>query len=76
VALRRALLVRLMTCLPWCGSSSTRHIPLRLDRRLRRHGVGNLRDPAGQDCPAKQAPSMAYEPGYIIIDVNNLPQMS
>ncbi|QNM96746.1 IS481 family transposase [Chitinimonas koreensis] len=47
-----------------------------LDRCLRRHGVGNLRDlePARAATP-KHKPFKFYEPGYVHLDVKYLPQM-
>jgi transposase InsO family protein len=48
-----------------------------LDRCLRRHGVGNLKDliPVieGQDAPKKSFKD--YEPGFVHIDIKYLPQM-
>jgi len=44
-----------------------------LDRCLRRHGVGNLRDLKGKVARPKHSGLMAYEPGYIHIDVKYLP---
>ena len=51
-----------------------------LDRCLRRHGAGNLRDlvekvPRPQHKPFKAYEPGAYEPGYLHIDVKYLPQM-
>jgi transposase InsO family protein len=46
-----------------------------LDRCLRRHGVGNLRDLKVKDTRPKHSGFKAYEPGYIHIDVKYLPQM-
>ena len=46
-----------------------------LDRCLRRHGVGNLRDLKAKDARPKHSGFKAYEPGYIHIDVKYLPQM-
>jgi transposase InsO family protein len=46
-----------------------------LDRCLRRHGVGNLRDLKGKTARPKHSGFKAYEPGYIHIDVKYLPQM-
>ena len=47
-----------------------------LDRCLRRHGVGNLRDlQAGSPRPAHKA-FKAYAPGYLHVDVKYLPQMA
>ncbi len=48
-----------------------------LDRCLRRHGVGNLRDlepTASSDKPQPKS-FKSYEPGYVHIDVKYLPQM-
>ena len=47
-----------------------------LDRCLRRHGVGNLRDLKAKDARPKHSGFKAYEPGYIHIDVNYLPKMA
>jgi transposase InsO family protein len=46
-----------------------------LDRCLRRHGVGNLKDlrPAVPAAPRKAF--KAYEPGYLHMDIKYLPQM-
>lgn len=47
-----------------------------LDRCLRRHGVGNLRQLKPQ-APARTAkPFASYEPGFVHIDVKYLPQMA
>ena len=46
-----------------------------LDRCLRRHGVGNLRDMKTKEPRPKHSTFKAYEPGYIHIDVKYLPQM-
>jgi transposase InsO family protein len=46
-----------------------------LDRCLRRHGVGNLRDLKVKTARPKHSGFKAYEPGYIHIDVKYLPQM-
>ncbi len=46
-----------------------------LDRCLRRHGVGNLRDLKAKAPKPKHSAFKAYEPGYIHIDVKYLPQM-
>jgi len=47
-----------------------------LDRCLRRHGVGNLRDlePSPAASPGHK-PFKHYEPGYVHVDVKYLPQM-
>jgi len=47
-----------------------------LDRCLRRHGVGNLRDLQAQDPRPKHRAFKAYEPGYLHVDVKYLPQMA
>ena len=47
-----------------------------LDRCLRRHGVGNLRDLQARAARPKHSGFKAYEPGYIHIDVKYLPQMA
>jgi len=46
-----------------------------LDRCLRRHGVGNLREMKVKAPKPKHSAFKAYEPGYIHIDVKYLPQM-
>src|SRR5210317_1994932 len=47
-----------------------------LDRCLRRHGVGSLRDLQAKAARPKHSGFKAYEPGYIYIDVKYLPQMA
>jgi transposase InsO family protein len=47
-----------------------------LDRCLRRHGVGNLRDLKPKAPRPAHKPFKAYEPGYLHIDVKYLPQMA
>ena len=47
-----------------------------LDRCLRRHGIGNLRDPKAKDARRKHSGFKACEPGYLHIDVKYLPQMA
>jgi transposase InsO family protein len=47
-----------------------------LDRCLRRHGVGNLRDLKAKTARPKHSGFKAYEPGYLHIDVKYLPQMA
>ncbi|CUH39447.1 Integrase core domain protein [Jannaschia seosinensis] len=47
-----------------------------LDRCLRRHGVGNLRDLKAKAAKPKHSAFKAYEPGYLHIDVKYLPQMA
>ena len=46
-----------------------------LDRCLRRHGVGNLRDMKAKAPKPKHNAFKACEPGYVHIDVKYLPQM-
>jgi hypothetical protein len=46
-----------------------------LDRCLRRHGVGNLRDRKAKAARPKHSAFKAYEPGYIHIDVKYLPHL-
>ena len=47
-----------------------------LDRCLRRHGVGNLRDLKAKAPKPKHKPFKSCEPGYLHIDVKYLPQMA
>jgi hypothetical protein len=47
-----------------------------LDRCLRRHGVGNLRDLKVKEAKPKHSAFKAYEPGYLHIDVKYLPHHS
>jgi len=47
-----------------------------LDRCLRRHGVGNLRDLEAKSPRPKPKAFKAYEPGYLHVDVKYLPQMA
>lgn len=46
-----------------------------LDRCLRRHGVGNLRELRPATPEQRHKPFKDYEPGYVHIDVKYLPQM-
>lgn len=46
-----------------------------LDRCLRRHGAGNLRNLMPKPDKPVHKPFKAYEPGYIHIDIKYLPQM-
>lgn len=46
-----------------------------LDRCLRRHGVGNLRDMKAKAPKTKHSAFKSYEPGSLHIDVKYLPQM-
>jgi transposase-like protein len=74
VALRRALLVSLDDLLAvvreFLNPDTSRS---GLDRCLRRHGVGNLRDLQTKTARPKHSAFKAYEPGYIHIDVKYLP---
>ena len=47
-----------------------------LDRCLRRHGVGNLRDLQAQSPRTQHKLFKAYAPGYLHVDVKYLPQMA
>ena len=47
-----------------------------LDRCLRRHGVGNLRDLQAKSPRPQHKAFKAYAPGYLHIDVKYLPQMA
>jgi transposase-like protein len=47
-----------------------------LDRCLRRHGVGNLRDLKPKEAKPTHSSFKAYEPGYLHIDIKYLPQMA
>ncbi|BBI91490.1 integrase core domain protein [Serratia symbiotica] len=46
-----------------------------LDRCLRRHGVGNLREMKQEAPKPKHKAFKSYEPGYLPVDVKYLPQM-
>lgn len=77
VALRKTLLVSLDDLLAvvreFLNPNASRS---GLDRCLRRHGVGNLRDLKGKETRPKHSGFKAYEPGYLHIDVKYLPQMA
>ena len=47
-----------------------------LDRCLRRHGVGKLRDLQAQSPRPQPKAFNAYAPGYLQVDVKYLPQMA
>jgi transposase-like protein len=47
-----------------------------LDRCLRRHGVGNLKDLLPASEKAVRKPFKAYPPGYLHMDIKYLPQMA
>lgn len=77
VALRKALLVSLDDLLAVVREFLNPHVSRSgLDRCLRRHGVGNLRDMKAKAPRPKHSAFKAYEPGYIHIDVKYLPQMA
>lgn len=77
VALRKTLLVSLDDLLAvvreFLNPAASRS---GLDRCLRRHGVGNLRDLKAKEARPKHSGFKAYEPGYVHIDVKYLPQMA
>jgi len=77
VALRKTLLVSLDDLLSvvreFLNPNASRS---GLDRCLRRHGVGNVRDLKAKGPQPKRSSFKAYEPGYIHIDVKYLPQMA
>jgi transposase InsO family protein len=76
VALRKTLLVSLDDLLAvvreFLNPKASRS---GLDRCLRRHGVGNLRDLKRKEARPKHSGFKAYEPGYIHIDVKYLPNL-
>ena len=77
VALRKTLLVSLDGLLAVVGEFLNPYASRSgLDRRLRRHGVGNLRDLKARAARPKHSGFKAYEPGYIHIDVKYLPQIA
>ena len=47
-----------------------------LDRCMRRHGVGNLRELKPKEAKPTHSFFKAYEPGYLHIDIKYLPQMA
>ena len=47
-----------------------------LDRCMRRHGVGNLRELKPKEAKPTHSSFKAYEPGYLHIDIKYLPQMA
>ena len=77
VALRKALLVSLDDLLAVVREFLNPNVSRSgLDRCLRRHGVGNLRDMKAKAPRPKHSAFKAYEPGYLHIDVKYLPQMA
>ena len=76
VSLRRTLLVSLDDLLAVVREFLNPDVSRSgLDRCLRRHGVGNLRDLKAKDARPKHSGFKAYEPGYIHIDVKYLPHL-
>jgi transposase-like protein len=74
VALRKTLLVSLDDLLAVVREFLNPHVSRSgLDRCLRRHGVGNLRDLQARAARPKHSGFKAYEPGYIHVDVKYLP---
>ena len=77
VELRKTLLLPLDDLLAVVREFLNPHVSRSgLDRCLRRHGVGNLRDLKPKAPKPAHKPFKAYEPGYIHIDVKYLPQMA
>jgi len=77
VALRKMLLVSLDDLLAVVREFLNSNVSRSgLDRCLRRHGVGNLRDLKPKAARPKHSAFKAYEPGYLHIDVKYLPQMA
>ena len=77
VALRKTLLVSLDDLLAVVREFLNPNVSRSgLDRCLRRHGVGNLRDLKVKEAKPKHSAFKAYEPGYLHIDVKYLPQMA
>ena len=77
VALRKTLLVSLDDLLAVVREFLNPDVSRSgLDRCLRRHGVGNLRDLKVKTARPKHSGFKAYEPGYLHIDVKYLPQMA
>jgi Integrase core domain. len=77
VALRKTLLVSLDDLLAVVREFLNPNVSRSgLDRCLRRHGVGNLRDLQAKAVRPKHSGFKAYEPGYIHVDVKYLPQMA
>jgi hypothetical protein len=74
VALRKTLLVSLDDLLAVVREFLNPNVSRSgLDRCLRRHGVGNLRDLKVKEAKPKHSAFKAYEPGYLHIDVKYLP---
>lgn len=77
VALRTTLLLPLDDLLAVVREFLNPHVSRSgLDRCLRRHGVGNLRELKPKVVKPAHQPFKAYEPGYLHLDVKYLPQMA
>jgi transposase InsO family protein len=77
VALRRALLVSIDDLLAVVKEFLNPQVSRSgLDRCLRRHGVGNLRDLQAKSTRPRHKVFKAYELGYLHVDVKCLPQMA
>ena len=77
VALRRSLLLPLDDLLSVVREFLNPNVSRSgLDRCLRRHGAGNLRDLKPATPRPAHKPFKAYAPGYLHIDVKYLPQMA
>ena len=77
VALRTTLLLPLDDLLAVAREFLNPHVSRSgLDRCLRRHGVGNLRELKPKVVKPAYQPFKAYEPGYLHLDVKYLPQMA
>jgi hypothetical protein len=76
VALRKTLLVSLDDLLAVVRELLNPSVSRSgLDRCLRRHGVGDLRDLTVKTVRPKPSSFKVYEPGYIHIELKYLPQM-
>jgi hypothetical protein len=76
VVLRKTLLVSIDDLLAVVREFLKRDVSRSgLDRCLRRHGVGNLRDLQAKDPRPKHKAFKAYEPGYLHVDVKYLPHL-
>jgi len=77
VSLRTTLLLPLDDLLSVAREFLNPHVSRSgLDRCLRRHGAGNLRDLKPATPRPAHKPFKAYEPGYVHVDVKYLPQMA
>ena len=77
VSLRKTLLLLLDDLLCVVREFLNPHVSRSgLDRCLRRHGVGNLRELKPKVAKPTHKPFRTYEPGYLHLDVKYLPQMA